>query len=98
MQRALALLVKAYERRTGLSAETVWDAVSESELAERDRTPSKNSNESAASAQDANNVVDSEQRKNEPAPSAEQTRPSSKESSSESRARGAFTYWLRKTQ
>jgi hypothetical protein len=36
MQRALALLIKAYEKRTGLLAEAVWDDVSEDAL---DKSP-----------------------------------------------------------
>jgi hypothetical protein len=33
LQRALALLVKAYERRTGLLADAVWDEVPDGDLA-----------------------------------------------------------------
>lgn len=91
MQRALALLIKAYERRTGLLADAVWDEVPEEALGKEPGEssgsgPSPGSGPSAAADQAAGNRTQEAQ----PSPANTAKEPAA-------HSGGAFTQWLRQT-
>lgn len=113
MQRALALLIKAYERRTGLLADAVWDDVPEDELGQsapkrkhEGKSDSDASHTTAEKSANGRRHVDHVRSGESPpkryAESTAQEGASQQQATEEREAEpknagGAFTQWLRQT-